>query len=95
MEPAETGAGLCASGRLPHLSGVTQLELAAVASPADAVATLAVSEQLQEELPQLNGTCGGQAGEHTGFLAPDHVSSMTQRSGLPRFEGSRVQIFPI
>lgn len=47
---------LAGQGELSHLFGVAQLELAVIARPADAAAARPVVEQLQEELPQLNGT---------------------------------------
>lgn len=77
----ETWAELGGSGKLLYLFGVAQLELSAIAGPADAASTLSIVEQLQEELPQLNGTCGVGTGVHSGFLAPDDVASMTQESG--------------
>lgn len=82
------------SGELPHLFGVAQLELAAVARPADTAATRPVLEQLQKELPQLNGTCRVQVGKHSGFPAPVHVVSTTQECRLPHLGGPRVQFFP-
>lgn len=49
--------GFAVPGELSHLFGIAQLELATVARPADAAAAVPVVEQLQEKLPQLNGTC--------------------------------------
>jgi len=80
-EHGETWAELGGSGKLTYLFRVAQLELSAIAGPADAASTRSVVEQLQEELPQLNGTCSVGTSVHSGFLAPDDVASMTQESG--------------
>ena len=45
-----------------HLIGVGHLELPAVPRPGDKVLTGLVGEQLQDELPQLDGTGGGDGG---------------------------------
>ena len=47
-----------------HLVGVRHLELPAVASPPDEVLARLVRQQLQQELPQLDGTRTGEAGAH-------------------------------
>ena len=45
-----------------HLIRVNHSELPPIASPADDVLTVLVTEQLQQELPQLDGTSGAEAG---------------------------------
>ncbi len=47
--------------RAPHLVGVGEFELPAVSGPADDVLTARVGQQLQQELPQLNGATSCEA----------------------------------
>ena len=45
-----------------HLVGVGHLELPAVAGPADKMLAALVRQQLQQELPKLDGAAAGKAG---------------------------------
>lgn len=54
--PKEMGTPGLLAWLKPHLLGVAELELAAVPRPADAAAACPILEQLQEKLPELNGT---------------------------------------
>lgn len=65
----------------------------AIAGPADAASTRSIVEQLQEELPQLNGTCGwGQV--YTQVFWPDDVASMTMNPDLLLLGDQQIRIPP-
>ena len=57
-----------------HLIGIDHLELPAVAGPGDEGLTRLVAEQLQEELPELDGAGGRDGG-------PGHAPRVGQATG--------------
>lgn len=84
--------GFAVPEELSHLFGVAQLELATVARPADAAAAVPVVEQLQEKLPQLNGTCEVERQMKARLLKPRTLGWTTLGVGEPsrrRLKGSR------